>query len=133
NEVFHWIRVKSLDGPAREFRSSGEQSGPTWSPDGQRVAAVSRANWSSPEDGIWVMDTASHAEQLVSSHSVYGVAWSPSEDIILYSDGGLLYVVSLQTRQSTPIFASTPAWHPAWGSAGIAYVHDDHIWVSDEA
>ena len=123
---------------------SDRPAGPTFSPDGTRIAFFYRANPDVPY-GVWIKDLPFEAEatelvQLAGS-PFHEVAWSPDGQTIAYTDqrngSRQVFVVAVGTAESTWIAgasgdeASSPAWSP--DGTKMAYVGHNasgyHIWT----
>ncbi|MCA9758200.1 MAG: PD40 domain-containing protein [Candidatus Eisenbacteria bacterium] len=122
----------------------GRSSGPTFSPDGSRIAFYYHMDPDVPY-GVWIKDLPLDAEatelvRLVGT-SFHEVAWSPDGGTIAYTDkrngSWQIFLVDVGTGESTWIAggsgdeASSPAWSP--DASKIAYVGHDasgwHIWT----
>jgi Tol biopolymer transport system component/DNA-binding winged helix-turn-helix (wHTH) protein len=137
----HATRVNSTPSAIRTFQlttDAGEQSRPTWSPDGKRLAFV----WAKEDGGhqkIYIKELGS--ESLVQLTSIaddeYSPAWSPDEKQIAFlssSESGLgLYIASLGASPSVRkvyIPGGTKRWEDgalSWSPDGKSLVLVDHI------
>lgn len=91
---------------------------PTWSPDGQKIAFVRRAE-SGGGGQIFVMnaDGSGAVAVLQGPANVTGLGWSPSGDELVYADGGEIFKLDLATGTSTNLTNSglnenSPDWSP---------------------
>jgi Tol biopolymer transport system component len=107
-------------------------SGPSWSPDGQRLAA-----WDGSLGSIRVLNLQTNETMLLPSQSGAPGTWSPDGATMLFNDLSLvgelpyvkMYLAEFATKQIRPAFNdetqltdySVPVWSPdgVWVAAGI--------------
>jgi dipeptidyl aminopeptidase/acylaminoacyl peptidase len=99
-------------------------SAPAWSPDGTRLAVVTR--WAN-RYGILVMQPdGSGQQQVTSDGGDIDPAWSPDGTKIAFANAGNVYTVQTDGSGRTQVShnpANSYAWHPTWSPDGttIAY------------
>ena len=136
-EEFYWIRTDSIEAAPPEFLFyglGGELVAPAWRPDGRQLMAINRANWLSPDNGIWIFsdDTMTPARHLVPEQFIDFATWSPSGEAIAYSVGfRTILMMSLQDGRTEELSVQGKVSHPAWGLHGIAYSQNYDIWLAD--
>jgi Tol biopolymer transport system component len=120
---------------ARRPSNSYSYVGPTWSPDGQRMAFTIGP---APDTGN--RDTSlglisryrGKVTRIARGHYPVDADWSPKGGQIVFSDWGSfeprLALLSLATRK---VRALGPGWHPRWSPDGrsIAFARAGRIWV----
>jgi Tol biopolymer transport system component len=115
----------------------GREGGPTWSPDGRRIAFVR-------ENGAYVVSADGSQERRLTPLGAHGLSWSPDGRRILFThptDRGAVgrgnrsevYVVNADgsgQRRLTTIrrsYLASPAWSP--DGRRIVYGHNWQLWV----
>jgi hypothetical protein len=91
---------------------------PAWSPDGARIAYVSRGDvWTADADGTHRVRLVADADQ---------PAWSPNGRRLAFTRGGVVYTVRVDGLDERRL---APGAHPAWSPDGarIALDRDDRI------
>jgi Tol biopolymer transport system component len=102
-----------LIGELALIQGDGGWQGPTWSPDGSRIAGLS-----TPEEGIRILDVAGAAPQNLVSGSVTQFSWSPDGRQIAFDEltketGQAVSVVNLTTGDVQRLAEGYwPRWSP---------------------
>ena len=94
------------------FRIVSADGAPTWSPDGARIAYFHSVG---SVDGIWLVDTAGVAPQLVLGGDWGYPDWSPDGTRLAISRGNAIYSVKPtgDDLQAITIGGYRPRWSPA--------------------
>jgi len=113
---------------------------PAWSPDGTRLAFVSRTSISVVNDRIFIInrDGTGLRQLTIENNPQYGFtdddapSWSPNGQQIVFSRTGFLYLINVDGTgiDSTGVFGRNPVWSP--DGTQIAF-SDDGIFVMDRS
>ena len=114
--------------------SSGRNSRPVWSPDGQRIAFATnvpgQSNFGNGTNDIYTMDAdGSNVVRLTNSGNFSSAAWSPDGRKLAVTtddyDWSEIYVISADEDGSNPVHLATDGRSPTWSPDGksIAFVH----------
>jgi Tol biopolymer transport system component len=119
NEIF----VIDSDGSdlTRLTDNSAQDVGPTWSPDGARIA------WANTDNGsLWTMDAdGSDEAALTAASTYYAPVWSPDGSLIAAQLGNEIVAVSVASPATVTNLSQNgatqdeyPSWAPAGGPGG---------------
>ena len=108
------IYVQDLDGSnSYQLTSDGWMIySPAWSPDGSRIAFLSRSEYGTEYSSIYTieLDSGNTYELVMFGQDPWIIAWSPDgESLAVYADdeiytGGVLYEINLRTGLQEPLF-----------------------------
>jgi tricorn protease len=115
--------------------------GPTWSPDGRRIAFASARN---PLGGweIWTVQSSGSGTPKQLTHTKRGTAghpsWSPDSRRIAYADGQAIFVMTATGKRPrrliSPSGSEAAVGQPVWSPTGkwIAYTSLNRNWRKHE-
>jgi Tol biopolymer transport system component len=120
--------MDSDGGDVRQLTThSADDSEPSWSPDGRKIAFLSEKNG---QDEIYLMDSdGSNPEQITNLLVLKsGLSWSSDSRNIIFQGSGDIYVVDVETKEVTKLISdddsneATPAW--AQNDASVVFSSD---------
>jgi hypothetical protein len=106
---------------------------PVWSPN-DRDIAFTRINGTGRVFQLFIYHVFAHRSTLVGTNAgQFSPSWSPDSTKLIYSSGGLLYIVNRDGTEKHRYYAPTKAFAPAWGlHSQIAYLTNGNLWVGDQ-
>ena len=116
-----WVIDVNTEQERQITDTPSEENGPTWSPDGERIAF----RWGTPANSaIYVVDSGGSepAEEVVAATAQQlAPSWSPVDSTIVFSRAGMLHrfdidgdrtVQAILTEDAVPADHRAPAWSP---------------------
>jgi Tol biopolymer transport system component len=125
----------------RRLTSEGENSNPSWSPDGRRIAFLRREPGTQSRSDVWLMGAdGSNPIRRTVQGNYRSVAWSPDGTRLAVSDDGVysssVWILTVEGDAAATLLpgqARSPAWSP--DGRKIAFVRPsgddgyDAVWV----
>jgi hypothetical protein len=106
---------------------------PVWSPN-DRDIAFTRINGTGRVFQLLIYHVFMHRSTLVGTNAgQLSPSWSPDSTKLMYSSGGILYIVNRDGTEKHRYYAPTKAFAPAWGlHSQIAYIANGNLRVGDQ-
>jgi TolB protein len=126
------VFIVNPDGSGRRRLTRGKawQSFPDWSPDGKRIAFVESPGEYNGPWSVHVTNSDGSANRTVmrSAEPLYSPDWAPDGRKIAFDDGGVIWVVSVETRRARRLVSGRA---PAWSNDGRRIAFGDLVSGTD--
>lgn len=101
-----------------------------WSPNGTTIAFTAIIN---NVLGIYLVDTSGANLRILVERDAVGATWSPDNQWIAFSSGGILYKMRINTEKPDTLSPTGLSIRPTWSKDGtkIAFVRSSNIFVRD--